>query len=87
MGYFVFVILALLLFFSAVLFVGFGLAEWFSTLFNSRAGGYFATAGVLFIVTVITLLSSKHIVGFFANKMVWMLTKNKGDEDDEKDEE
>ncbi len=82
-GYLVFIALLLLLMLGVLLFLGFGLAEYFSALFDSRAGGYFATAGVMLLLSVITFFLSKKIVGFFANKVLWLLTKKNEDNDKE----
>lgn len=79
-GYLVFIALLLLLLLGVLLFLGFGLAEYFSAILDSRAGGYFATAGVMLLLSIITFLLSKKIVNFFAGKVLWLLTR-KNDED------
>jgi len=77
MGYFVFVIVALFFFFFSFIFIGFGLAEWLSSLFNSRTAGYFATGGVFLLATLLVLWLSRHIIRFFAGKMALLLTQRR----------
>ncbi len=88
MGYFAFIIIAIFLFFMATFFLCLGLAEWLSTLFQSKTAGYFTVAGLVLIVSIGTILSGKRIVRFFASKMIWLLTKkkrNSGDRDEDLD--
>ncbi len=89
MGYFAFTILTFFLFFTTIFFIGFGLAAWFSQMFDSQIAGYFTTAGVMLLATFLVIMMSKNIIRFFASKTVWLLTskKKKADGDDEEDEE
>lgn len=87
MGYFAFIILSFFLFFLITFFVGFGLAEWFSALFESRTAGYFATAGCFLLITIVIAAFNKKIIRFFADKMVWMLSQTKKKKDSEEEEE
>lgn len=89
MGYFAFIIIAIFLFFFLSFFVFLGIAELLATVFNSRALGYFTTAGIILILVAIIIMSSKRIIRFFAGRLVSLLTKKKekrGDyEDDAED--
>jgi len=85
MGYFAFIILSFFLFSLITIFLGFGLAEWFSALLDSRTAGYFATAGCFLLVTIIIIAFSKNVIRFFADKMVWMLSQTKKKKDQEED--
>ena len=87
MGYFAFIILSFFLFFTTVFFTGFGLAAWFSSIFDSQTAGYFTTAGIMLIAAIIVVMLSKKIIRFFGNKMVWLLTIKKHTEDDEEETE
>jgi hypothetical protein len=86
MGYFAYIIIAIFLFFTAVFFICLGLAEMFSSIFNSKTAGYFCVAGLVLIASLIVALSSKKIVRFFAGKMVWLLTKKKEKQEEGEDE-
>lgn len=92
MGYFAYVIVAIFLFFTAGFFISLGLAEWLSTLFQSKAAGYFSVAGLILLCSVIVLWRSKYIVNYFASKMAMLLTRKKkpgkslADDDDEEEE-
>lgn len=87
MGYFAFIILSFFLFFTTVFFTGFGLAAWFSAMFDSQTAGYFTTAGIMLIAAIVVVMMSKKIIRFFGNKTVWLLTirKHSEEEDDEAD--
>lgn len=75
LGYFIFTILAIFFFFIVLIFTSFGLAQWLSNIFNSQIGGYFATAGIFLVLTIIVVLNARIIIRFFAGKMVAILTK------------
>jgi hypothetical protein len=77
MGYFAFIIIAIFLFFFLGFFVFMGIAEMLSAVFDSRASGYFATAGIILILVVTIIMSGKRIIRFFAGRMVFMLTAKK----------
>lgn len=81
LGYFIFTMLALFFLFIVLIFTSFGLAEWLSSIFNSQIGGYFATAGIFLILTIIVALNAPVIIRFFAGKMVAILTKKKAKKD------
>lgn len=89
MGYFAYIIVAIFLFFTALFFVSLGLAEWLSSLFQSKAAGYFSVAGIILLVTLIVFWKSKNIINYFASKMAMLLTRKKkpgkglGDSDEE----
>lgn len=86
MGYFAFIIVALFFFFFSLIFIGFGLAEWLSSLFNSRTAGYFSTGGIFLLASLLVLWLSRHIIRFFAGKMALLLTqprKSKSSEEEE----
>lgn len=92
MGYFAYIIVAIFLFFTAVFFVSLGLAEWLSSLFQSKAAGYFSVAGIILLVTLIVFWKSKSIINYFASKMAMLLTRKKtpgkrlGDSDEEEED-
>ena len=77
MGYFAFIIIAIFLFFFLGFFIFLGIAELLASVFDSRALGYFTTAGIILILVVTIVMSGKRIIRFFAGRMVAMLTKKK----------
>jgi hypothetical protein len=87
MGYFAFTILTFFLAFTTIFFMGFGLAAWFSNIFDSAVAGYFATAGVMLVATILVIMLSKNIIRFFASKTIWLLTSKKKNEDTDEDDE
>ncbi len=86
LGYLIFTIILLFLFFAIILFLGFGLAEFFSNVFENRTMGYFATGGIILLLTVIVVWQSKRIITFFANKVVGLVTKPSSTEEQDLEE-
>lgn len=76
MGYMIFIMLAIFLGFSIILFTGIGLAEWIGDLLGRRYAGYFIMGGVLLVALLIIIWRSKPFISFFANKFVGMLTNS-----------
>jgi hypothetical protein len=65
-------------------FIGYGLMETFSTWFDSRVAGAFATAGLFLLLLIIVFALRRVIVAAFAGIFIRVLTE--GDEDDEDDD-
>lgn len=76
MGYLIFTVLAIFLSFSFLLFLGFGLAEWFGDMLNKPYYGYFIVGGIMLLGLLITIWKSGTIVKFFADKFVSLLTSS-----------
>ncbi len=85
LSYILFVMLALFIFFAVLLFVGLGLAELLSDLFQSRTGGFFGAAGFFLIVLLIAIALNERISKWFSVIFIRILT-SKGDDDDDEDE-
>ena len=83
MGYLLFSLMALFCSLAVFLFLGFGLAEWFAGLLDSRAGGYFATAGVFVLLIGMLFALSGRVLNMFAGIFIRILTKQEDDDDDE----
>lgn len=77
MGYFAFIIISIFLCFFLSFFVFLGIAEMLASVFDSRALGYFTTAGIILVLVVLIFMSGKRIIRFFAGRLVAMLTKKK----------
>lgn len=73
---------ALMLFILCIvlLFLGLGLGEFFADLLDSRAMGYFASAGLFIFLMVLIYLLRKNILGAIANLFVNILTDDPEDE-------
>ena len=87
LGYFLFVFIAIFLSLAILIFLGMGLSELFSDLFDSKSGGYFATAGVYALVVTSLFVFRQSIVDFFAGSFIGMLTKQEKEDDEDEEEE
>src|ERR1043165_8514585 len=74
-GYLFFTFIAIFLGLSIFIFLGIGLGEVLSDAFDSRAGGYFATAGVYALLVVLLIAMRTSIVNAFAAIFIKLLTK------------
>lgn len=83
MGYLLFSLMALFGTLAVLLFVGLGMAEWFAGLLDSRAGGYFATAGVFVLLVGLLFMLSGKVLNAFAGIFIRILTKQEDNDDDE----
>jgi len=88
LSFLLFTIVVLFLLFTAILFLGFGLAIWLSDVMHSHFAGYFATFGIFGLIALIVIWRSKPILNFFANKILVVLSetvssrKNKEENDE-----
>jgi hypothetical protein len=83
MGYLIFG--AVVFFLGMVMFgfIAFGLAEYLCAVFDSRTAGYFAVAGVLFILLLLMLAVRRKIFNLIGGKILWILTKPKDKSNEE----
>lgn len=91
MSYFMFALICLFIFFSAIMFLGFGLSELFIDAGMSRGASFLLTTGLyVLLLTTIILLRGK-ITRFFSSTFISILTENSvekegtDDEDNEKE--
>jgi len=89
MSYLMFAIIMMLIGFGFLLFVGFGMAEWFTELMASRIGGFFAAAGCYLVLGLLLLAARKPMLKSLSNVFVHLLTVRREDdgEDDDNEEE
>lgn len=81
LGYFAFSIICMFLVFAILLYLGFGLTEWFTMLADgSRIAGLFMTVGAYILLILVIFALRKSIVRMFANAIVRVLT----DDEEEK---
>lgn len=81
LSYLIFTFICLLFTLCLFIFVGLGLGEYFSALVDSRAGGYFITAGIYLLLFLIMILFRAAIFRIFSGIFIRALT----DDDDEHD--
>jgi len=86
LSYFIFTFVILLLTMAMMIFFGIGLGEWFSELFHSRIGGYFATTGVYILLILVIFALRKKFINAFSGIFIRVLTEQKDDDDDEEDQ-
>lgn len=87
LGYLLFIFIAIFLLLAVLIFLGIGLGEVFSELFDSRAGGFFATAGVYVLLVGVLFGFRTAIVDGFAGIFIGMLTHQNDDDDDDDDKD
>jgi len=85
LGYLVFTFVILSLLLPILIFLGIGLSEVFTTLLDSRIGGYFVTVGIYILLLVLLVAMRKSIINKFATVFIAKLSE--GDEDDKPKEE
>ena len=84
LGYFVYVFLILSLMLPVLIFLGMGLGELFTNLFDSSVAGYFATVGVYILLIIIIMLCRKPLINAVAGIFIAKLTEDENNEDDHK---
>jgi hypothetical protein len=91
MSYFMFALICLFIFFSVIMFLGFGLSELFIDAGMSRGASFLLTTGLyLLLLTTIILLRGR-ITRFFSSTFISILTETSeekegtDDEDNEKE--
>ncbi len=80
-SYLLFALIALLILFCIVLFIGFGLTNVFLDMGISAVGSFFLTTGVYVVLLILVVLLRRPITSFFADSLVEVMTT----EEDEKD--
>jgi len=87
LSYLIFVFISLFLAVSILIFVGIGIGEYFASVLDSRAGGFFITAGFYVLLLAIMFLARTAITNGFAGVFIRILTAEEPDQDDKKDHE
>lgn len=82
LSYFIFTIILSFIVFGALLFLGLGLAEWFTALVDSRIGGFFLAGGVYILLVFMLLAARKPVMRMLADVFVRQLTQSDDDDDD-----
>ena len=87
MSYLIFAIILILIAFGLFLFMGFGMAEWFTYMLDSRIGGFFMAAAFYLVLGLLLIAIRKPILRRLSNVFVHLLTIRRDDDDDEDTEE
>jgi hypothetical protein len=75
LSYLIFVFIGLFLSVSILIFVGIGIGEYFSEVLDSRAGGFFITAGFYVLLLVVMFLLRNPIINAFAGVFIRIMTE------------
>lgn len=74
MSYLIFVFIGLFVGLSILIFLGIGIGEYFATVLDSRAGGFFVTAGIYILLLIVMFLFRSPIKKAFAGVFIRILT-------------
>ncbi|HRO42645.1 MAG TPA: hypothetical protein PL009_07405 [Flavipsychrobacter sp.] len=86
LSYLIFVFIGLFLSVSMLIFVGIGIGEYFSSLLDSRAGGFFITAGFYVLLLVILFVLRAPITNGFTSVFIRIMTATEAENADQKAE-
>jgi hypothetical protein len=86
LSYLIFVFIGLFLSVSVLIFIGIGIGEYFSSVLDSRAGGFFITAGFYVLLLIIMFLLRVSITSAFSAVFIRIMTATEPDEDEKKPE-
>jgi hypothetical protein len=82
LSYLIFVFIGLFLTVSILIFLGIGIGEYFADVLDSRAGGFFITAGFYVLLLVLMFLLRIPITTAFSSAFIRIMT-DEGPEDEE----
>lgn len=84
-SYLILTFIALFISLAVLIFLGIGLGEAFADLVDSRAGGYFITAGIYALLAAVVFMARQNIVNAFAGIFIRIMTEpNEHDAEEEK---
>lgn len=83
MSYFIFAIILIFIVFGIFLFMGFGIAEVFTAMVNSRIGGFFLAAACYVLLAGILIALRKKILKKLSDVFVNILTEKQVDDEEE----
>ncbi len=81
LSYLVFVFIGLFLSLSVLIFLGIGLGEYFGSLLDSRAGGFFITAGCYIFLLIVLFLLRTPVTRTFSGIFIRIMTASEPEED------
>ena len=74
-SYLILTFIALFISLAVLIFLGIGMGEAFADLVDSRAGGYFITAGIYALLAALIFLARQNIVNAFAGIFIRIMTE------------
>lgn len=83
MGFLVFALINMFLFFCIMLFLGLGLVEVSIVLIDSKLASFFIVIGVYLLIMLVIFMQRRKIIRFFASSFIKVLTEHDEDEEDE----
>jgi hypothetical protein len=83
LSYLIFVFIGLFLSVSVLIFLGIGIGEYFAAVFDSRAGGFFATAGLYILLLIVMFLLRLPLTNAFSGMFIRIMTATEPDTDEE----
>lgn len=87
LGYLLFSFIIIFLLLAVLIFLGIGLSEVFADLFDSRAAGSFATAGIYVLLLACLFGLRRKFVDMFAGIFIKILTTQQDEDDKDEDKE
>lgn len=81
LSYFIFTLIMLFFGFAILFFLGFGMAEVFINLVNSRIGGFFLTVGMYVFLMLLVFLFRKPILRGFSSIFIKIMTTDEDEND------
>ncbi len=88
LSHMIFTMIALLIFFAILIFLGFGLAEWYTVLANgSRVAGFFMAIGTYVLLLLIAFALRRPITKGFTGIFIRILTERDDEEEEEEKQE
>jgi len=85
LSYLIFVFIGLFLTVSILIFLGIGIGEYFSSVLDSRAGGFFITAGFYVLLLIVLFLLRVPITTGFSGVFIRIMTATEADDEDPKE--
>ena len=82
LSYLIFVFICLFLSLSVLIFIGIGIGEYFAALLDSRAGGFFITAGFYLLLVIVLFLLRLPITNGFAGVFIRIMTSTDNAEEE-----
>jgi hypothetical protein len=82
LSYFVFILILILVGFAVLLFLGFSLVDFFTSLTDSHLAGTLLTVSFYFIIFLIIYFCRKPIINRFAGIFISVLTYKEGEEEE-----
>jgi hypothetical protein len=87
MSYLLYAITLMFVIFGFFLFIGFGMAEWFTAMLESRIGGFFMAAAFYLVLALIFVAARRPLLRKLSDIFVNLLTARRDDDDNDDDDQ